>query len=181
VSAASKIADLRSLIRTVEKPQERERYDFSLLPSGVPRGALIEVTGPGKTESVVSFLSENQALRIAWVEDQMTVYPTAILQRQVPLERVLFIEAGDEIVWAAMQVMRSGLFEAIILSLPRHLDERVLRRLQLESEKSQACVFLLSEKPHKAWPISLQIQVSRPALFSEGCEPLALDILKERA
>jgi hypothetical protein len=144
----------------------RERYPFSSAPLGIPRGALTEITGHGKTEVMIRFLSENPRLRVAWIEDEMSVYPCAILQRGVRLDRVLFVEAGRDLFWAVSQCLRSGLFECVVLSYQRNLDEKTYRRLQLEVEKADIGLFLLPEMPQKAWPISMKLQVERKSAIS---------------
>lgn len=157
------VEDLRELCRKTTRP-EREKYEFSLCPEGFPRGVLIELAGLGKTEVVVQFLRENPKLRVAWIEDSLTIYPCAVAQRNVTLSRLLFIEASDEIFWATFQVLKSNLFDCIVLSSKRKFDEKNLRRLQLESEKGNSSIFLLTEELHKAWPITLQLQVSQGKL-----------------
>src|ERR1700733_5405983 len=106
------VEDLRELCRKTTRP-ERERYEFSLYPGGFPRGVLIELAGLGKTEVLVQFLAENPKLRVAWIEESLTIYPCAVAQRNVALSRLLFIEAHEEIFWATFQVLRSHLFDCV--------------------------------------------------------------------
>jgi hypothetical protein len=168
------VEDLREFCRKTTRP-EREKYEFSLLPGGVPRGVLIELAGLGKTEVIVQFLRENPKLRVAWIEESLTIYPCAVAQRNVALSRLLFIEASSEIFWATFQVLRSNLFDCVVISSKRILDEKNLRRMQLESEKGNSGIFLLTEELHKAWPIALQLKVSR-GLGGE----VKLNVMRER-
>ncbi len=169
------VEDLRELCRKTTR-LEREKYDFSLHPKGFPRGVLIELTGLGKTEVLVQFLAENPKLRVAWIEESLTIYPYAMAQRGVSLARLLFIEAHQEVFWATFQVLRSHLFDCVVLSSKRNFDEKNLRRMQLEAEKGNIGVFLLTESIHKAWPIALQLKVNRE-ICSQGTK---LDVIRER-
>jgi len=172
------IAELRELCKQTVGGEKRERFDFSLQPGGFPRGAITELAGLGKTEIFVQFLSENPKLRVAWIEDELTIYPCAVAQRGVSLSRVLFIEAHEDILWATFQVLRSHLFDCVVLSsLKTKIEENNLRRLQLESEKGNAGVFLLTEELHRAWPIALQINVHR----GRGESAAKLKLKRERA
>lgn len=156
---------LRAQIGMMEGNREKEHFPFSLLQTGVPRGALMELCGPGKTEVTVQFLAENPSLRVAWVEENLSVNPCAFMQRGVDLNRIFFVDAGVEAEWSALQVLRSQLFEVVVLHITtttaQDSQERVLRRFQLAAEKAGVGVILLAEKPRQAWPISLQLLVSR--------------------
>lgn len=174
------LAHLRSLPGVLPSvPAPREALPFSGLKGGVPRGAVIEVCGSdgsGKTEFVLKFLSENPKLRVAWIEEQLSVYPCALPQHGVELNRVLFVEGGSELIWCAHQVLRSRIFKVVVVSgfggvrvngtRERTSDEQrgiELRRLQLAAEQSGSTLILLSEAPTRrgAWPISVQVQVQR--------------------
>ena len=106
-----------------------------------------------------AFLSENPKLKIAWIEDELTIYPCAFLQRSVDLDRVLFTEANNDAIWATLQALRSGLFQVVIMSAPWK-DEKIIRRLQLTTEKSGSSLIILSDQLRKSWPISLQLQIT---------------------
>ena len=142
----------------------RKNWSFSLLEGGLPQGALIEMSGlpgHGKTEVVLKFLSENSQLRVAWVEENLTIYPCAFPQNQVSLNRVLFVET-PRYLWAVQQILRSQIFGVIVLSTAIE-EEIVLRRLQLAAEQAQSSVILLCNLPKKegTWPISVQLQIQR--------------------
>lgn len=173
------LAHLRSIPGLLPSvPAPREALPFSGLKGGVPRGAVIEVCGPhgsGKTEFVLKFLSENPKLRVAWIEEQLSVYPCALPQHGVELNRVLFVDGGRELLWCAHQALRSRLFKVVVVSGfgearvqgTRDAQRGVeLRRLQLAAEQSGSTLILLSEEPTRrgAWPISVQVQVQRPKL-----------------
>ena len=181
---ANLVASLRELIGTTQGYRNRNSLSFSLLSPGIPTGALSEICGPGKTEFLVRFLAEHSKLRVAWIEEKISVYPYAIFQKQARLERVLFAETGTNSFWALTQVLRSQAFGVIVFSSTttpqgkwgkggtgqafgrQKFDERALRALQLAAEKSQTALIFLSDEPTHAWPVALQVQVERGASFS---------------
>jgi hypothetical protein len=179
-ATAIALESLRELIGTAAGYRHRNCLSFSMLEQGIPRGALTEISGPGKTEFLVRFLSEHPGLKVAWVESELSVYPYAVYQRNGHLQRILFAEAGSNSLWALMQILRSQVFGIIVLSsttttLPSqgagggigqescqvHFEERTLRAMQLAAEKSQAAVIFLRDEPGDSWPVSLQIRVER--------------------
>jgi hypothetical protein len=179
MALASAITSLRELIGTTSGYRNRSSLSFSLLEGGIPKGALTEISGPGKTEFLVRFLSEHPSQKVAWIEDQISIYPYAIFQRKAQLQRILFAEAGTNSLWALMQVLRSQVFGIIVFSSTTTtrlsksgvgggigqescrtlFDERTLRAMQLSAEKAQASVVFLRDEPGDSWPISLQLRV----------------------
>src|SRR5687768_15423548 len=87
--------------KSIEQP--RPPLAFAQLSEGLPRGALIEMSGPagcGKTEALLSLLSQNSAERVAWVEADFTIYPCRFPQSKGGLDRVLFVEAErGQVLW----------------------------------------------------------------------------------
>ena len=168
----TRLEKLRSISGVLKNlPPAREALFWEKADALVPRGALTEISGPigsGKTEAVLNFLAEHQQSlgRVAWIEDRFTAYPTGFLQQGVDLSRLLFIEGGNESVWAAHQVLRSQVFGAVVLFVRESTlsasEPRIeLRRLQLSAEQSNACVFLLTHQPRPqgaSWPLALQLQ-----------------------
>ena len=53
---------------------------------------------------------------VAWIEEDFSLYPCALPQHGVEMERVLFVESGGESLWSAHQILRSGLFEVVVLN-----------------------------------------------------------------
>jgi hypothetical protein len=182
---SEKIKELPGILRGLP---ENEFFPFSLLGTGLPRGALIELSGGsggGKTEAILRFLSENPSLRAGWVESRFSLFPGALPQWGVSLERLLFVEAaGKRALWAAHQLLSSQLFSVVVLSLEESpsedRSELALRRLQLAAGRARACVLLLADKPHggAAWPIAVRLRVRRAR--EKGGEGLRVEILKNR-
>jgi len=126
-------------------------------------GTLTELSGAagsGKTELLLKFLARHPELRIAWIESPFTLYPCAVIQTGVTLDRILFAEARDttEALWIAHQALRSQLFGVLVLATQIE-TEIELRRLQLDAEKAQTLVFLLTlnAKQEGTWPITVQL------------------------
>lgn len=166
------IAELRELIGAQETPL-REKSAFTLMPEGLPKRSLIELTGPGKTEFVATFLREHPDFKVAWVESQITINPYALLQKGVELSNVLFVEGGEDCRWCLTQALQSGCFQAVVAE-DRQFVEQDLRRFQLLSEKGRNHFFLLSEKLHQSWVPHLQIEIGRDR------DALRVDVVRRR-
>jgi hypothetical protein len=159
-----------------------ENYRFSQLENGLPKGAVVEISGThggGKTEVVLRFLAENPDVRVAWIEEELTIYPCAFPQNRVGLERVLFVESKPaETLWTVHQILRSQVFGVIVIRMGGACDEMALRRLQLAAEKAQVTVILLAEEAAKkgTWPIAVQLEARR----SMEERAILLNVLKYR-
>ena len=171
---AGSIEILRAQIETLGDYVSRETLSSSQIVKGLPRGAITQISGPGKTEFAVLFLKDHPEFNAAWIESIASIYPCGILQRKVSLNRILFIEAGNEVPWVVGQVLKSGLFEVIILS-SLVTDLKLLRRFQLATEKAHAALILISEIRSAAWPIALQLESSRN---QKG--QLKIEVIRER-
>lgn len=153
------LQELRARLGLYDTAQQaRELLPFPLSPAGgLSRGALAEITGPGKTEAAAALLAENPGLRAAWVESRFSLLPSALPQRRVNLEKIFFVEAGAEAPWAVSAVLRSRLFPIVVYHAP-YGEERELRRFQLLAEKAACTMLLLGEAPSlDAWPIRVSL------------------------
>lgn len=158
---------LKEIPGILEAAPVAETFPFhGLGDAGLPRGAVIGVSGEaggGKTECLLRFLAENAGLRVAWVEESFTIFPSAFPQNGVSLERVLFIEGG---LWAVHQLLRSQIFQVVVFSTAGVAEEIALRRLQLAAGRARASVILMSPEPIAVrgatpWPIAVQFHVRR--------------------
>jgi len=156
--SAAVLQELRARLGVFDSHFQREAFPYSRLSSGLPRGVLVELTGPGKTENVAQLLAENPGLRAAWVEQRFSLLPSALLQRRVNLEKIFFVEGGKDSAWAASSILRSQLFPLIIYHAP-YGEERELRRFQLLAERSASTMILLRDQPleERAWPIRISL------------------------
>ena len=167
-------AVLAQLKQLVDTRTEKSTVAFSLLPSGLPQGAITEISGHGKTEFVLQFLREQPDLGVAWIEKNFSAYPFGFLQQQINLDRVLFMEGQREIDWCIYQALRAQVFQVVVVYCDQ-LDLKSLRRIQLQSEKSLACTLWLTDEPKQAWPVHLRIRIERSP---DGPQPT---ILKQRS
>ncbi len=157
--------NLRELHGILPTPPQREHAPFSRCPEGIPRGGITEIAGApgsGKTALAVRFLAEHPELQAAWIEERLTVYPSALPLHGVELARVVFIEAGEHVAWTALQALESGAFQVVVLASAREIPEVPMRRIQLAAEKAQATVFLLSERPQRQgrWAFALELEAA---------------------
>lgn len=138
----------------------------------LPLGGLTEVRGPlgsGKTEFVLRLLAENPEARVVWVAEEQDIYPCAFWDQGIARSRVLFAQAPKQMVWSALQVLRSGLFQILVLDCSNSFSfsEIELRRLQLSVEKTQTALILITDssvtqsRSYISWPFSRQIEVGR--------------------
>jgi hypothetical protein len=159
-------------------------YPFSAVQGGLPRGALIHMTGSqggGKTEMALRFIAENPQARVAWIEDRFTLYPVSVQQLGADLERVLFIHSGEQSLWTFSQILSSQYFEIIVLSAEKlKLSDTELRRLQLMAEKAGCCCILISENESITtqgdWSVALKLETERVSLN----RPPRIHVLKSK-
>jgi hypothetical protein len=155
--AAVSLEELRALVQT---KTQKEYISCSLLSSGIPVGAITEISGHGKTEFVLKILSENKEKKVAWVEENFSVFPFGFMQRRIDLNRVLFVEAAKDLDWVCVQILRAQIF-GIVVIYTEDIELNQLRRIQLASEKSGVATLWLTHMARALWPVSLQIQVSK--------------------
>ena len=160
LARAEKLKHLRGLIDDVHTSgHTKEFFYFSRAGLSLPCGALVTISGVGKTTKAVEFLAEHSQ-SIAWIEDKLSIYPCAMLQKNVALNRVLFAEGGKHIFWTCLQILKSGLFKIVVICSSFY-EAGILRKLQLAAEKAHTLVILLSEKPISSWTIALDIPIRR--------------------
>ncbi len=176
----------------------REKYcpfsEFSPLGlKGFPCGGMSEISGPpggGKTELVLNFLRENPSLKVAWIEDKLSIFPRAFHEMGLDLNRVLFMESGSEVsrgIWATLQVVRSQLFQVVVLSSSisrkwiSKTTEVNLRRLQVAAERAQVALILLSPRPtaERRWALKLQLKVKRRVALAHGVGPFEIEYVRK--
>ncbi|HEX4050712.1 MAG TPA: translesion DNA synthesis-associated protein ImuA [Steroidobacteraceae bacterium] len=121
-----------------------EALDALLPGGGWPLGALTELLsdqcGIGELELLLPAL---QALArdgrcLVWIDSPYVPYAPALVQRGLPLERLLWIrtERPQAALWAAEQALRCPAIGAV-LNWSEHIVDRSLRRLQLAAESGQ--------------------------------------------
>jgi hypothetical protein len=159
---SEKIHALKLYLNEKSKPSDKEFLSSSALSFRIPRGALVELSGNSKAEWVVQFLKENKELKVFWCEEKQSVFPTAISQRGVSLDRIVFGVFKEELFSSLRKILQSQSFE-VVISPSSFSEIKMLKALQLFSEKSNCTLFLMAKECQSAkWPIAIQFQVDKP-------------------
>lgn len=150
--------------------EKRERFSFSRWETGIPKGAITEITGPGKTAFVADFLKERKEERVIWIEESFSLFPLALEQRGVVPEQVLFVDIGrentNELEWTILQALRSQAFPIAVLYSDVE-DSKMLRRIQLATENAHVATLWLRSTPHSSQASHLSLRIERDPLTEE--------------
>ncbi len=169
------LTEIREKLGQLKGLEKRDFLNCESIPSGIPRGMICEITGTARTEWLLSFLKQNPSLNTFWIEEQLTILPTAIQQRGIELSNILMAEAGGKLFQALRKALRSKLFDCLVL--PGAIEEvKMLKALQLFARESNAIVFFLSKTIKNAWAIPLQIEVN----WNDGAKQYTVEILKSK-
>jgi protein ImuA len=122
-------------------PSGHAALDTGLPAGGWPLGALTELlsdsTGAGELQLLLPALSQlaHAGRCIAWVAPPYLPYAPALVQRGLPLDRLLLIHTTrpQESLWAMEQALRCPSMGAVLGWTARIVD-RSLRRLQLAAQ-----------------------------------------------
>jgi hypothetical protein len=155
--------------------QEKDFAPCEGIPQGVPRGVLCDITGPARTEWILKFLINNKTLNTFWAEEQLTLFPTALQQRGIDLNKILMVETDKNLFKALRKALKSKLFDCIVLPGSIH-DTKMLKALQLFARESNAFVFSLSKETKTAWSIPFQIE----AEWAPNQRNLVVHVLKSK-
>lgn len=142
--------------------------DDALPSNGWPIGALTEImttdAGIGELSLLVPALGALTSRQqwIALVAPPYVPYAPALTNAGIALEYTLVIDSQSECkndFWAAEQLLRSGVFSAVILWSSTNSDERQQRRLQLAAEqgKSWAVCYRPSRTARTSSPAGLRM------------------------
>ena len=162
-------ASATPLQRTDGRPTGLPPLD-RLLEGGVPKGAITVLTGvagTGRMSIAARLLAEEtRALKpVAWVDAKKTLYPPALVQAGVDLQRLLVVRgAGQRALFAIEQIVESGAFGIVIASgIESFLSQAGLRRVQAASEAAHASTILVLEPQASALVTNaaLKLRVSR--------------------
>ena len=155
-----KAAKFAALKAQIHARCQKEALACSAIEQGIPRGAITAITGAGKTELAVRVIAEHPAFRVAWIEEQMSIFPFGFVQRGICLDLVLFVDAGPDLAWSALQVLKAQIFPVVVV-YAENLEVGTLRRVQLAAEAANAAAIWLASEPKDLWPVSLQLQAFR--------------------
>jgi hypothetical protein len=176
MGASEKVQKLRLILGGLQEPQAREILCAPHLSCGVPKGVIVELLGPARTEWFLQFLKLHPEFRVFWCEREQSILPTAIHQRGIDLRRITFGLLGEDLKRPLRRVMQSQLYQ--VLLAPNVFSEiNTFKALQLLTERTNSTLFLLGKKtPSLAWPISMQLEIGRGANQGE----FKIDILKQK-
>lgn len=149
------LRQLPGLKQALAAPLPAGRLQCSLFAPGLPLGVLTHLSGPRRTEAMLTVLAEHRGLRAAWVEERITAYPPALERRGVDLRQLLFVEARRDFFWALTQVVRSQLFKVVLVASSLREEGVSLRQLQLASEQAGCAVLLTGDIEGPAWAVRL--------------------------
>lgn len=173
MAASERLNELKALVGAMDF-MVRDFIPAPSIDEGIPRGVIVELSGPARTEWFLQLLKLHPEFRTFWAECEQSVLPTAIHQRGVDLQKITFGIIGKNTTQALRRVLQSQLFQFVIA--PNEFSElRTYKAFQLLTEKSNTTLFLLGKKePATAWPISLQLSIGM-----EG-ENFKIKVLKKK-
>ncbi len=168
-------------------PSQHGALDAALPGRGWPIGALTELMvaneGVGEFTLLLPALAAltRQQQWIALVAPPRIPYAPALHNAGMALEHVLVVDSDDDkrrknSFWAAEQLLRSGVFSAVVLWLGAAGDERQQRRLQLAAEHGRAwgVCYRPSSAARHASPAGLRM------ILQHHSDGLHIDIIKNR-
>jgi hypothetical protein len=162
LARACQLGRVHSDVQAPGQPTGYAALDESLPQKGWPVGALTELLlntsahnrrvnefsgyGIGELRLLMPALAQlTQADRyVAFIEPPHLIYPPALAQQGVRLERVLLIrpEPTEQLLlWTMEQTLRCAAFGAV-LAWPRAPNDKELRRLQLAAETGRNLAFI---------------------------------------
>jgi hypothetical protein len=145
-----------------------ESLDALLPGGGWPLGSLTELlcdqSGIGELELLLPALQTlaRRGRCLVWIAPPYVPYAPALVQRGLPLERLLWIrtERPQAALWAAEQALRCPAVGAV-LGWSAHIVDRSLRRLQLAAETGNTLSVLHrpAAAAHEPSPAALRLQL----------------------
>ena len=157
MKTAVSIAELKTLVKA---KIQKESLSYSLINQGLPIGAITQISGYGKTELAVKFISEHPKAKVAWIEENFSIFPLAFLQRKVKLDRLLFVEAQSDVAWSVLQALKAQIFPIIVI-YAENIELQTLRRIQLASEKAGAVTIWLTNQSKTLYPVYLHLESAK--------------------
>ncbi len=184
----------RSLTRIETRPSGFPELDARLAGGGWPKVGLVEILathlGSGELRLLLPLLAavthQPQARWCTWIAPPLTPYAPALAAQGVNLARILVVRASKAPrwapEWATEQALISGACDVVLTWITQPLKPRIVRRLQLATQRGRTLAFLL-----RPWTSRIAQEPSH-ALLRLGIEPqsqgnrsgVRLSILKSR-
>lgn len=161
-----------------------DAFDGLFPDGGLPLGHAVELWGEaasGRTSlalRAVAAAGREQRLS-AWIDGPRELYPPAALALGVDLRQLLIVrpKAPGQLVWSAVQLLRSGAFACVVLDLT-HTGVRLglpeARKLQDAAAKGGSALVLLTP------PDAPGDGLLRLRTRAEGVEGLHVEVLRSR-
>jgi len=151
----------------------------ALLPQGLPRGSMATISGKpscGKTSLALSLASSitRAGGYAVLVDGTGHIFPPALRTYEAQLSHLLLVRVprGERnpnrkrgrLFWATHQVLRSGLFDLVVLLGLNHCPSAAIRQLQLASEQSSSVLFMVHAKKLSlpGGPFHTRIEIQEP-------------------
>ena len=180
----------RSLSRVETLSSGFPELDARLAGGGWPKVGLVEILathlGSGELRLLLPLLAavthQSQARWCTWIAPPLTPYAPALAAQGVNLARILVVRAPKGAQWApewaTEQALISGACDVVLTWITQPLKPRIVRRLQLATQRGRTLAFLL-----RPWSTRVAQEPSH-ALLRLGVEPqgsgVLLSILKSR-
>ena len=180
----------RSLSRIDTISSGFRELDARLAGGGWPKVGLVEILathlGSGELRLLLPLLAavthQPQARWCTWIAPPLTPYAPALAAHGVNLARILVVRAPKGPEWACEQALISGACDVVLTWITQPLKPRIVRRLQLATQRGRTLAFLL-----RPWSARVAQEPSH-ALLRLGIEPqsngnstgVLLSILKSR-
>ncbi len=184
----------RSLTRIDTRSSGFPELDARLAGGGWPKVGLVEILtthlGSGELRLLLPLLAavthQPQARWCTWIAPPLTPYAPALAAHGVNLARILVVRPpkGPQWApeWATEQALISGACDVVLTWITQPLRPRIVRRLQLATQRGGTLAFLL-----RPWTSRIAQEPSH-ALLRLGIEPqgqgnndgVRLSILKSR-
>lgn len=161
-----------------------EQVDALLPGGGFLMGEAVELCGEaasGRTSLALRVLASahREARLCAYVDGPGELYPPAATALGVELSRLLIVRppAPKQLVWSAVQLLRSGAFACVVLDLTHtglRLNSVEARKLQEAASKGQSLLLLLTP------PDAPADGLIRLEVHAQGVEGLTLEVTRSR-
>lgn len=159
-------------------PTGVQALDLALPWGGLPVGhltAFIGAPGSGRMKLWTTALSRlHQSTETlpwaAWLESESFIYPPALAQMGVELQRLLLVKTpAVKKIWSLRQALQSRLFQIIGCDGCGNISQTDLQKLAQECRQSATSVVLFFEKPvgeQLQWLFKLRVNFNNPEFYS---------------
>lgn len=146
------------------------------LLGGLPAPGIVELSGPegsGRARlaaAVIAGLTRVGRLA-AWVDPRSRLYPPALADLGVKLERLLIVRAPGEAapwIWAAEQILRSGNFPVVVVDFPERVGVRraLAHGWSRAAEHGGCTAIVLASRPVRELQADVRIAVGTGELVT---------------